>query len=44
MGKFAIGKSRKIIYCTASYAFYGSTAAANLQMSNPAQKGPQEFS
>ena len=36
MGKFAIGKSRKITYSTASYAFYGPTAAATLQMSNPA--------
>ena len=36
MGKFAIWKSRKIIYSIASYAFYGSTAAATLQMSNPA--------
>ena len=40
MGKFAIGKSRKITYSTASYAFYGPTAAATLQMS----KGPHEFS
>ena len=38
MGKFAIGKSRKIIYRTASYAFYGSTAAATLQMSNLASR------
>ena len=36
MGKFKIGKSRKIPYRTASYAFYVSTAAATLQMSNPA--------